>query len=126
MAQWRSDAGIAPPATDDQGEVDMSTHDTAQQVIAVTVELYGVAHMVGRERKVRIAVAPDATIRDAIAALAEACPRLVGRIISEDRARFLVGYVFNRNGVMFLDAPDAQLGAQAGDVLILMSSMAGG
>ncbi|MSQ12879.1 MAG: hypothetical protein EXR47_01815 [Dehalococcoidia bacterium] len=103
----------------------MSTQNTTQ-AITVTVELYGVAHMVGRERKVKIAVAPDATIRDAIAALADACPRLVGRIISDDCSRFLVGYVFNHNGVTFLDAPDAKLGAQSGDVLILMSSMAGG
>jgi len=94
--------------------------------ITLTVELYGVAHMAARERKVRIAVAPDATVRDAIAALADACPRLVGKIISDDRSHFLVGYVFNHNAVTFLDALDARLSPTPGDVLILMSSMAGG
>lgn len=103
----------------------MTVREGAEHVI-LTVELYGLARMAAGERRVRIAVAPDATVREAIAALAEACPRLVGRIVSEDRSHFLVGYVFNHNGRAFMDVMDARLGAEPGDVLILMSNMAGG
>jgi hypothetical protein len=103
----------------------MTTPHT-QNAITITVELYGLAHLAARERKLSLTLPAHTTVQGAIAALADACPRLLGKVIAEDHTAFLHHYVFNHNGLTFLEVPDAPLLLHKGDVLIVMSNMAGG
>ena len=59
-----------------------------------------------------------------VAALALACPALVGHTIRPDLGDLQDGYLLNRNGVAFLTGDDFHL--QPGDSLLLLSSQAGG
>jgi len=64
------------------------------------------------------------TIPDLVAALAEACPALVGSALDVEGQRVGEGYILNRNGRDFIKDPTALI--QPGDRLLLMSSSAGG
>ncbi|MCI0440153.1 MAG: hypothetical protein L0177_13645 [Chloroflexi bacterium] len=93
--------------------------------VLVQVELFGVARMVCGARVVEIAVPEIASVDDVAAALAQACPSLVGKAILGDRSGLMASYTLNLNGTAFLDAED-ELRLKAGDTLLLFSSQAGG
>ena len=59
-----------------------------------------------------------------IRALAQACPALLGQALKDDLTDLQEGYVFNHNGLAFLDGGDFSL--RAGDCLLLLSNQAGG
>ena len=61
---------------------------------------------------------------DLVAALAEACPALVGSALDVEGQRVGEGYILNRNGRDFIK--DRTALTQPGDRLLLMSSSAGG
>ena len=62
----------------------------------ITFQLDGTARVLTKQKEIPITVAPNATWRDVIAALAQAAPALIGDVITKDR-RNLVG-TLNRNG----------------------------
>ncbi len=93
--------------------------------VTVQVELFGVARMACGARVVQIAVPQAARVSDVAAALADACPSLVGKAIMEDRSGIMASYTLNLNGMAFLGADD-ELMLKPGDTLLLFSSQAGG
>ena len=102
----------------------VETEKTAPTMIALTVELFGLARMACGRRAVEIAVPLSAGVRDVTAALSEDWPQLVGTAIREDRAGLLASYTFNLNGTRFVSGQ--RLGLKPGDSLLLFSSQAGG
>ena len=58
------------------------------------------------------------------AALAEACPALIGKVIRDDCSGLQEGYVLNRNGLAFLQGDALDVGD--GDSLLILSNQAGG
>jgi hypothetical protein len=62
----------------------------------VTVQLDGISRFLAKRKEVQLTVAPNATWRDVITALAHAAPALVGDVITKDK-RDLVG-TLNCNG----------------------------
>ena len=66
----------------------------------------------------------EASRREVVLALAEACPELVGHGICEDLSDLDQGFVFNHSGRSFLSGD--RFSFQPGDTLLLLSSQAGG
>ena len=95
--------------------------------ISCTVELFGVARLKANTAQVPLVLRAEAKLKDALAALAAACPQLVGPVLSSDKVgspALLSGYACNVNGKHF--TKDAHTPIQAGDSLLIISSDAGG
>ena len=96
----------------------------AAPAIACSVELYGVARLAAGTSAVPLSLPPEATLRDALAALARERPALVGKVVDETGGGLLEGYALNVNGAAFV----ADLGApvREGDAVLVLSAEAGG
>jgi hypothetical protein len=92
--------------------------------LEIQVELFGMARLVARCNRVQIRVPSDAGTGHLAAALAEACPDLVGDIVLEDRSGLQKSYAVNLNGKSFVSGQ--HLGLKHGDTLLVFSSQAGG
>lgn len=93
-------------------------------LIQVRVELFGTPRLRSGRREVELSLPPQASREQVTRALAEACPALVGHALREDLSDLQDGYVFNRNGTLFLS--EESFAFQAGDTLLLLSNQAGG
>jgi hypothetical protein len=93
-------------------------------MVTIQVELYGLAQLACGRRQVAVDVPSDAAIPDIMAALAGACPALVGLVIRDDLSGLCESYVLNLNGLAFIARE--RLHVQPGDTLLLFSSQAGG
>ena len=93
-------------------------------LVTIQAELFGLARLLCARRQVQITVPTQATTSHLVAALATACPQLVGQAILEDRSGLQESYIFNLNGTAFLS--DQQLELKRGDKVLLFSSQAGG
>ncbi len=92
--------------------------------VGIRVELFGMARMACGRRHVAVEVPGVAVLADVVAAVAHACPELVGHVILEDLSGLQESYTFNLNGTAFLTGGRLQL--KQGDTLLLFSSQAGG
>ena len=92
--------------------------------VSITVELFGMARMACGRRRLSIETTAEGSVPAVVAALAKACPELVGKAISEDLSSLMESYTFNLNGTAFID--DAAISLKTGDTLLLFSSQAGG
>ncbi len=90
----------------------------------IMVELFGTPRLLTGKREALIEVRSQASRRDVVLALAEACPELVGRGIRDDLSDLDQGFVFNHSGRAFLSGD--RISFQPGDSLLLLSSQAGG
>jgi hypothetical protein len=93
-------------------------------VIACTIELFGVARLVGRTREVPLELAVDATFREAFAALVRRVPALAGTVIAVDEMHLADGYACSRNGLEFVRCPETRV--SPGDIIAIVSADAGG
>ena len=93
-------------------------------LVDVRVELFGRARMTSGLRYVEVALPKSADRANVAVALAQACPELVGEVISEDGSGFQESYTLNVNGTTFVG--DGPLGLISGDAVLLFSSQAGG
>ena len=98
--------------------------DCKAALIPIHIELFGLAQLVCNRRQVSLEVPSEAAIADITAALADACPALVGPVIRDDLSGLYESYVLNLNGLAFVARKRLQL--QPGDTLLLFSSQAGG
>ena len=92
--------------------------------VSITVELFGMARIACGRRRLSSETAADGSVPAVVAALADACPELVGRAISEDLSTLMESYTFNLNGTSFID--ETAFALKTGDTLLLFSSQAGG
>ncbi len=92
--------------------------------VRVKVEVFGAARIRAGAAEVEVLVLPPADRGSLVAALADACPNLVGHGIRNDRTDLEEGYIFNRDGLAFLGEGDFTV--RAGESLLLISSQAGG
>lgn len=96
----------------------------AGAALTLQVELFGTARLAAGRRELAIEVVDDPTASDVVAAIAGACPALVGSIIGEDGTELLESHVLNVNGTAFVDGGRLDIGP--GDRLLLFSSQSGG
>jgi molybdopterin converting factor small subunit len=98
--------------------------EAAPTLVNIRVELFGLARIACGRSQVEVAVPEYARPGDVAAALAGACPQLVGKAIREDLSGLQQSYTFNLNGTAFMS--DAPLRLKHGDAILLFSSQAGG
>lgn len=84
----------------------------------ITVQLDGIARILAKQKEIKLVVAPDATWRQVITALAQAAPALVGDVITKDK-RNLVG-TLNRSGVESIRDLDAVATLSDADFLMIV------
>lgn len=95
-----------------------------QPPLTCTVELFSVARLLAKTRKVSVAMPADATLAHVLAALAEKLPVLVGPVISPDKSSLTSGNACNINGKSFVRDPSVKV--SAGDSIFIISADAGG
>ena len=96
----------------------------AEGAVDVRVELFGLAAIAGGRRAVPLSLPADASMTEVAAALAKACPAVVGEAVREDGQGFRSSYVLSVNGRSFVDG--GRLTLRPGDSLLLFSGQAGG
>jgi molybdopterin converting factor small subunit len=96
----------------------------AGAALTLQVELFGTARLTAGRRELTIEVVGEPRASDVVAAIAGACPALVGSVIDEDGTGLLESHVLNVNGTAFVDGGRLDIGP--GDRLLLFSSQAGG
>ena len=94
------------------------------QKVRVNVELFGTARLACGRRLVELELPTDTSSAALTAALANACPQLVGVALREDLGGLLESYMLNLNGTEFVEG--GQLALSEGDTLLFFSSQAGG
>ena len=92
--------------------------------VSVTVELFGTARMACGRRVVEVEMPAKSSGAILAAALASACPELVGVAVREDMGGLLESYTLNLNGKEFVGS--GQIVLSEGDTVLLFSSQAGG
>lgn len=95
--------------------------------LSCTIELFGVARLKAKTARVALALPAGADLSDALFALAEAVPALVGPVLTQDRhklVQLVQGFTCNVNGQVFVR--DMRTAVQAGDSILILSSDAGG
>lgn len=97
---------------------------SAAPAMQCTMELFGMARLAAGRVAVTLAVPRGATLADALAALALACPTLLGKAIAENGAALLPGHVLNLDGRSFVD--DLSQPVRPGERILLLSDQAGG
>jgi molybdopterin-guanine dinucleotide biosynthesis protein A len=102
----------------------LSLWQERHQPIACMVELFGVARLKARTDRVPLTLPGGATLGDALAALAEAIPALIGPVLTADRRSLISGFACNLNGTEFTH--DMCTPIRSGDSLLILSSDAGG
>lgn len=94
------------------------------QTVWVNVEMFGTARLACRRRLVEVELPANCSGVALTAALADACPQLVGVALREDLEGLLESYTLNLNGTEFVEGSEVALAD--GDFLLLFSSQAGG
>jgi molybdopterin converting factor small subunit len=102
----------------------MQRHGSVGPSLHCTVELFGVARLVANAKEVCLPISPQATLADALEALAEQLPVLVGRVIGADRRSLVEGYACNVNGLDFVRSAASPV--HQGDSIVILSADAGG
>lgn len=92
--------------------------------VSVTVELFSVARLLAKTRKVSLALPGETTLAYVLSVLAEELPVLVGPVISQDRRSLASGNACNINGKTFVRDPSATV--SPGDSIFILSADAGG
>lgn len=90
----------------------------------MNVELFGTARLACGRRLVEVELPANSSSAMLTAALADACPQLVGVALREDLGGLLESYTLNLNGTEFVES--GQVVLSEGDTLLLFSSQAGG
>ena len=94
------------------------------QTVRVNVEMFGTARLACGRRLVEVELPANCSGVALTAALADACPQLVGVALREDMGGLLESYTLNLNGTEFVER--GQIVLNEGDTLLLFSSQAGG
>ena len=130
LALWQNNRQREQTETDQtetetelEGEEGLSV-SVSNLCLTCTVELFGVARLKAKTAMVPLTLPAGATLGDALAALAETVPELIGSVLTADRRALTSGYACNLNGTEF--TRDLHTPIRPGDSLLILSSDAGG
>lgn len=89
----------------------------------IVFEASGIVYALGRQRRVVLTVADNATWEDVIAALARAVPALVGDVIGKDRRHLVSDYLINVGGRVTIQDLSAIAEIAEGEQFVLLSDL---
>ena len=99
---------------------------TETQSKKVTVEFSGISRMITKHNEWQLQVPETATLSDVVSQLAQTFPGLVGEVIDHDYKKLIDTNVISINGQSIIQSDMLDECPQDGDVLILLSLLAGG
>ncbi len=99
-------------------------HSVSNPGLTCTVELFGLARLLGKTSEVSLVLPEEATLSHVFSALAERLPTLVGPVVTPERNRLTSGNACNINGKDFVRDPGIKV--HPGDSILILSADAGG
>ena len=92
----------------------------------VQFELFGLPRLIAGEKILILSLKQDATFRDAVQALAQKYPDMIGEVIQVDGETLQPPNILNLNGRRMIQPDQADETIKDGDTIVLMSMSAGG
>jgi len=99
---------------------------TGMDMIQVKVEFSGLSRILAKANDMQLSLSPDQSYVDVIRMVAEKYPTLVGNVIDKSKIALFPSNVFSRNGKTVVMDEQMNDSPQDGEVLILLSLLAGG
>jgi len=99
---------------------------TGMDTIQVTVEFSGLSRILAKANEMQISLSPKQTYVDVIRMVAEKYPSLVGDVIDPSKSVLFPSNVFSRDGKTVVLPEQMNDSPRDGEVLILLSLLAGG
>ncbi len=100
--------------------------EMSETKMRVQVELFGLSRIIAGEKMVRLSFKQDATFRDAVRALAQKYPDMIGDVIRADGETLQPPNILNLNGRCMIQPHQVDETIKDGDTIVLMSMSAGG
>ena len=122
--QTETEIETAPPPSFSVSVSNPCLNSVSNLHLTCTVELFGVARLRAKTDHVSLTLPAGANLEDALVALAETLPQLVGPVLTADHRALTAGYACNLNGTEFTHDPRQPI--RSGDSLLILSSDAGG
>lgn len=101
-----------------------SINNRRDKLDLITIDLFGSARLLTDKSKVYISCTRATEIRKILQKLAEAEPKLVGTVISDDGNSLIKSFTLNLNGARFISNMDEIIAP--GDNVLIFSSQSGG
>ena len=92
----------------------------------LTIEFLGVARNVTGIRKFPLIVKDQANYHDIVRVLAEMYPALIGQVVEDTGDTFIESNLISRNGQQMIRSENFYQQPAEGDLLLVMSILAGG
>jgi len=99
---------------------------TGMDMIQVKVEFSGLSRILAKANDMQLSLSPDQSYVDVIRMVAEKYPTLVGNVIDKSKIALFPSNIFSRNGKTVVMDEQMNDSPQDGEVLILLSLLAGG
>lgn len=99
---------------------------TGMDMIQVKIEFSGLSRILAKANDMQLSLSPDQSYVDVIRMVAEKYPALVGNVIDKSKIALFPSNVFSRNGKTVVMDEQMNDSPQDGEVLILLSLLAGG
>jgi hypothetical protein len=96
------------------------------ETIQVKVEFSGLSRILAKANDMQLTLSPQQTYVDIIRMVAEKYPPLVGNVIDKNKSSLFPSNIFSRNGKTVVLPEEMNNSPQDGEVLILLSLLAGG
>jgi len=96
------------------------------ETIQVKVEFSGLSRILAKANDMQLTLSPQQTYVDIIRMIAEKYPSLVGNVIDKNKSSLFPSNIFSRNGKTVVMPEEMNNSPQDGEVLILLSLLAGG
>ncbi len=94
--------------------------------ICVQLELLGLPRLIAGEKKIALRLNEGATFRDAVRALGQRYPDMIGDVVQVDGETLQAPNILNLDGRRMIQPHQMDEGLGDGDRIILMSMSAGG
>ncbi len=96
------------------------------ETIQVKVEFSGLSRILAKANDMQLTLSPQQTYVDIIRMVAEKYPSLVGNVIDKSKDSLFPSNIFSRDGKTVVMPEEMNNSPQDGEVLILLSLLAGG
>jgi len=96
------------------------------ETIQVKVEFSGLSRILAKANDMQLTLSPQQSYVDIIRMVAEKYPSLVGNVIDKSKNSLFPSNIFSRDGKTVVMPEEMNNSPQDGEVLILLSLLAGG
>ncbi len=96
------------------------------ETIQVKVEFSGLSRILAKANDMQLSLSPQQTYTDVVRMVADKYPALVGNVIENNKNSLFPSNIFSRDGKTVVQPEEMNNNPHDGEVLILLSLLAGG